>query len=232
MYKVLLMIVILFNAGCASYQSGKFASFIKGNHPPHTPITVEVDELLSDNNYTVINFNFGNKSDQWLRVKSVRLNYKNVTEDKKINVVVGKDISTWYDAIKHKIAVDQWNESVAIGTLAVIGGVTSGIGAYKGNNSLTNLGAATYVGAVGISGFNTYADGLDDVNRAKILPKSHLYTPFSVPLGLYAKKWILLQVKRKHMPRKLYFDVVYISGEKVEYAAQINLGRAKGLRSL
>ena len=56
--KNLLLLLLLFNFGCASYQPGYNANIISGDQPANVPITGELDRKLTTDHYAVINFSF------------------------------------------------------------------------------------------------------------------------------------------------------------------------------
>ena len=220
MHKIFLFFLIL-TTGCASYQPGKYAYIISGDHPLDTPITAKLDKTLTTDHYALIYFNFGNATDHWLRVKKIRLDFNQEEANKKINIVVGKDLSTWAESIKHKVAVDSWNRDILLGPLALIGTISLAASTNSSNPALLYAGVGSLAVFSGISIANDFIDMMDDLGRAKLFPKTHLYTPFSVPAGLYTKRWILLQVKKQSIPDEVFFNVEYLDGKKAKYKIKI-----------
>lgn len=221
MNRLLLLIIVLVHFGCASYQAGNYAEIISGNHPSDVPITGKLDSTLTTKHYAVINFSFGNGSREWLRIKKVRLDFKNKELNKKVNIVFGQDIITWAEAIRHKVAIDQWNKEVIWGSIALAGAVTAAASGSSSDSNLLYAGAGTYTLASGVLVANGIIDKINDLERAKLFPKTHLYQPFSVPAGLFTNRWVLLQVDRDDIPSEIYFDVEYLNGEKVKYRVRI-----------
>ena len=217
----LFILLLIFNVGCASYQSGEYANIVSGTHPVDIPITGSLDETLSTDHYTVINFNFGNDTKEWLRVKKVRLDLKNEQLNKKVNIVVGNDLSTWAESIKHKVDVDQWNKSVIWGSIALVGVAVAVKGGSTGNTDMATAGVGIYSGGLGVLAVNGIIDGLEEMDRAKLFPRTHIYQPFSVPAGLYTKRWVLLKIDRRDIPSEVYFDVEYLDGKKAKYKVSI-----------
>jgi len=216
--KVILILASLLNFGCASYQAGRYAEVVSGEHPNNTPITGKLDRTLSTDHYAVIHFNFGNNSDQWLRVKKVRLDFQDKKLNKVINLVIGKDISTWAESISHKIAIDQWNRDIIIGSIAIAGAV---VGGNSGSSDLAKAGAAVYSGAYGVLVANQMIDQMNNLGRSNLFPRTHLYQSFSVPAGLFTKRWVLLQINRKEVPDHIYFNVEYLDGSKAKYKVKL-----------
>lgn len=225
MNRLLLLIMLLVNFGCASYQSGSYADIVSGDHPSDAPITGKLDSTLTTKHYAVINFSFGNDSKQWLRIKKVRLDFNNKELNNKANIVVGQDIVTWAEAIRHKVEIDQWNKEVIWGSIALVGAVTAS--ASSSNTSLMYAGASTYALASGILVANSVIDKVNDLERAKLFPRTHLYQSFSVPAGLYTNRWVLLQINRGDIPSEVYFDVEYLDGKKAKYKVKIKSSNTK-----
>lgn len=216
----LILLSLLFS--CASYQPGKYADIVSGDHPADTPITAEVDKQLTTENYTFINFSFGNLGDDWRRVKSVRIDFNNKDLNKKASLIVGDDLQTWSSAIQHKLAIDRYNRDVFWGSIALVGATAAIASGRSGNSSGMAAGSLAYTTSLGIMGANSFIDQISDLERASLFPATHLYQPFSIPAGLYSNRWVLLQIKKEDMPRIIYFNVEYLDGKKAYY--QIDLG--------
>lgn len=219
--KYLLLSLLLLNIGCASYQSGGYANVISGDHPSNIPISGKLDSTLTTKHYAVINFTFGNSSKEWLRVKKVRLDFNNEKLNKKANIVVGQDIVTWAESIRHKVAIDQWNKEIIWGSIALAGAVSAAASGSSSNSGLLYAGAGTYALTSGVLVANSIVDKVDDLERAKLFPRTHLYQSFSVPAGLYTNRWILLQIDKGDIPTEVYFDVEYLDGKKAKYKIKI-----------
>lgn len=222
MNRLLLSLMLLINFGCASYQSGNYADVVSGSHPSNSPITGRLDSMLTTKHYAVINFSFGNESKEWLRIKKVRLDFNNEDLNKRANIVVGQDIATWAEAIRHKVAIDQWNEQIIWGSIALAGAVTAAAsGSRSDNSSLAYAGVGTYALASGVLVANSIIDTINDLERAKLFPRTHLYQSFSVPAGLYTNRWILLEINQADIPTEIYFNVEYLDGKKAKYKIKI-----------
>jgi len=213
-----LLIILIISSGCASYQSGNYADIVSGTHPSSTPITGNLDSALTTEHFALINFSFGNMTKEWLRVKKVRLDFRDENLNKKVNVVVGQDLVTWAEAINYKRAIDQWNKQIILGTIALAGNIVANI---DKNSPLGHVGATTDAFASGMLAGNIIVDTINDLERAKLFPQTHLYQPFSVPAGLYTNRWILLQIKKEDIPSHVYFDVEYLDGKKAKYSIRI-----------
>jgi hypothetical protein len=115
-------------------------------------------------------------------VKKARLGFKNTKLNKRIKVVVGQDIITWAEAIGHKVAVDNWNKEIALGSVAVLGAAAAA-GVSRSNKTAVAAGLGRYVAATGVLATNAIVDKVNNLEKAKLFLKTHLYQPFSVPPG-------------------------------------------------
>lgn len=219
--KVILFSLMVFNLGCASYQAGNYAEVVSGEHPEKAPISGLKDETLSTRNYVMVNFTFGNESDEWLRVKKVRLNFDDQEMNKNINIVVGEDIFTWAESIQHKVEVDQWNRDILLGSFAFVAVAASAAGSGSNSPELQVAGLGLYGASAGIIAANGIIDKVNELERAKLFPRTHLYSSFSVPAGLHSQRWILLQVKDAIVPDHVNFDIEYLDGKRANYRIKI-----------
>ncbi len=215
--KFFILSVALFVSSCASYQPGQGALIVKGNHPRNTPITGYIDQDFTTDHYALIQFTFGNQTEDWTRIKSISLDLKS-QEANKASVVLGQDLTDWSDAIQNKIAIDQHNREVLLGSIAAAGVVTM---AASGNRGGAIAGAALYTGSVGVLAANEIADGISELERAKMIPRGHLYSNISIPAGLVVKRWILLKIPYGKIPNSIYLEVTYEKHGKVTYELPI-----------
>lgn len=205
--------MILILTSCASYQPGKDAVVVTGNEPIKTSITGYIDQDFTTDHYVLLQFTFGNQTAEWTRIKSISLDLK-TKEANNASVVLGQDLNDWSDAIQNKIAIDRHNSAVLLGSIAAAGAVTM---IASGNGNGVIAGAALYTGSVGVLAANDIADGISDLERAKMIPKGHLYSKASIPAGLVVKRWILLKIPYEKVPSKVYLDVDYEKNGKVRY---------------
>jgi hypothetical protein len=213
---LILAMALIFNS-CASYQPGKGALIVKGNHPKNTPITGYIDKDFTTDHYVLLQFTFGNKTAEWTRIKNISIDLK-TKEANSASVVLGQDLNDWSDAIQNKIAIDSHNRAVLLGSIAAAGVVTMGA---SGNRGGIVAGAALYTGSIAVLAANDIADGISDLERAKMIPKGHLYSPISIPAGLVVKRWILLKIPYDKIPGNIYLDVNYEKNGKVRYELPI-----------
>ncbi|MCO4793277.1 MAG: hypothetical protein KC493_06185 [Bacteriovoracaceae bacterium] len=219
MKKIIPLLLLLILTSCASYQAGEFAVHETGNHPNNVPIKAKVDSVYTNSPFVFVNFTFGNKNVDWVRVKSIKISQ--TPELSKANIVMGDDLSSWAESMKHKIAIDNHNRQVFIGSVTTALAAAAVVGASKGNVNLAygSLGAMTAV--TGIDEVSKVIAKANDAERSRMIPDDHLLAPFSIPPGLVTKRWILLQSKTGKFPSKIGFEVEYIDGKSANYSVII-----------
>jgi hypothetical protein len=145
----------------------------------------EVDEL-SSRHFGVLAFTFENPTSEWVRIESVNLDFGSDAANQSIFVPWGEDIVSWELASSQQLAIRRANTTTVLSILMVGGTLAAGLGRRSGTGV---VGGAVALGAASA----LWTRALADHTTAATFPPSHLFaTPFSVPPGLFAKKWVLL----------------------------------------
>jgi hypothetical protein len=145
----------------------------------------EVDEL-SSRHFGVLAVTFENPTSEWVRIDSVNLDFGNDALNQSMFVPWGEDIVSWEQATSQRLAIRRANTSTILSVLAVGGTLAAGLGRRSG---VAVIGGAVALGSVTA----LWSKAVADQTSAATFPPSHLFaTPFSVPPGLFAKKWVLL----------------------------------------
>lgn len=62
---------------------------------------------------------------------------------------------------------------------------------------------------------------LNKIEVAKVVPESHLLAPFSIPAGLFIRKWIVLySPKESAYPRDVKIKLTFEDGKSFDYLIQ------------
>ncbi|MFZ4715556.1 MAG: hypothetical protein ACOYL6_17665 [Bacteriovoracaceae bacterium] len=200
---------------CASYHNEHTAIMKDGSRIDKLKVSSAADEKLSSEYFQLLNFTFANDQDDWIRIKRVIISNQTISED--INLVVGDDLVSWANSAKAKLEVDEYNKQMWLG------GVTAALmvaGAAAGAKAGNPIYLAPAFGALGVMVANDYFSKVSELERSKLLPPDHLYSPFSVAPGLFTKKWILLQGKGKPFPCELPIEVEFVDGKKTNFTAR------------
>lgn len=206
---------------CASYNAGESA-IVKNGDSSKLSVKGELVRDYTTDNFILINVGFENMSENWKRFKYVEMVETDSIKDAK--VVVGNDLVTWSESMKTKLAVDQHNRSVLVGSIAGLAAV--GAGVVSGNNGDLKLAKGLVIGGsalLSLEAINEVSKKADALELASLVPRSHLYHPFAVAPGLVSKKWILLQIKKDHIPCFVDFQLTDIADQKTHYRLDLNV---------
>jgi hypothetical protein len=145
----------------------------------------EMDELSSEH-FGVLAVTFENPTNDWVRIESVNLDFGSANRNQSIFVPWGEEIVSWELATAQRNAIRRINTDHALSLLAMGGAIAAGAGRGSAVGAVGGIVALGSVGAL-------WARAIDQHTTAATFPPAHLFaTPFSVPPGLFAKKWVLL----------------------------------------
>ena len=148
-------------------------------------VTGEELEELSSTYFGVLAFTFENPTNEWVRIENIILDFGSQARNASIAVPWGEEIVSWEQATSQRNAIRHANTATLLGMLMVGGFVA----ARAGGRTTAPVGGV--VGLAAVSGL--VARSLADRTSALTFPPAHLFaTPFSVPPGLFSKKWVLL----------------------------------------
>ena len=219
--QILMLIQLIWLGSCASYNPGKYADAVQGEHPRGTPINAEVDTTFSTDPFVYVNITFGNKStDRWTRIKKIR--FTNIGGVENARLVVGPDLFYWSEGVRRKVAIDNHNSQVFWGSMAGLMAAGPAVSGSKGNFQLTSGLAGGALLKAGVLDINNIVDKASSLERSALVPPTHIYQPFSVPPGLFISRWAVFEVPEHKEIEFLEFEVEYLSGKKAQYKVQID----------
>lgn len=217
----LLMVQLIWLGSCASYNPGKYADVLKGEHPGGTPINADVNSDFSPNPFVYVNITFGNKStERWTRIKKIR--FTNIGGIEGARLIVGPDLFYWSEGVRRKVAIDNHNSQVFWGSMAGIMAAGAAVSSSKGNFGLAKGLAGGALFTAGVMDINAIADQATSLEMSALVPPTHIYRPFSVPPGLYISRWAVFEVPQNKEIEFLEFEVEYLSGKTAHYKVQID----------
>ena len=209
--KLLLLSFIL--SSCASIHQGEVAKttnkYVVGSG--------RIMHDMSDEYHTFVNFTFENMTNKWMRVKKVEFSCDEKCM-KNTKILLGKDLITWSEAASSKKALEDYNRSMLLGGLAIAG---AAVAASSNSSGGQTAGLAAY--GVGVGGLATQDinKSLNKIEVAKVVPESHLLAPFSIPAGLFIRKWIVLySPKESAYPRDVKIKLTFEDGKSFDYLIQ------------
>jgi hypothetical protein len=212
MKNVYLVAIVFVLSSCASYTNGKKASAI-GEKKQDVTVKAFINKEFTTDYFTFVQVDFVNNTKDWKDIKKVTLN----SSDKDIKIIVGPRLRDWNNAIRQKVAIDRYNREVLFGAAMGVAAVAAIDSSYKGNVENSKAFLAAMAGTAVASDINNLTNNISDLERAVIFPTTHLMAPFSIPPGLFAKRWILLQIKSDVQLVTFSFNVHYKDGSKNTY---------------
>lgn len=194
-FSVLILALVLVT-GCASVHQGNFATSIDGddtgpeNKSKTTALGLMVsgaeDSSLSSKYFGHIQLTFENKSNHWVHIKKVTVQFEDESVNQKTVIPVGGDLTSWAEAAQNAKAIRDYNTSLLLSSVAAVGGAAMSRGGTTGQvGALALIGSGTALTVKGVM------DIKSDIELAKVVPSSHLLSPeFIIPPGLATKKWV------------------------------------------
>jgi hypothetical protein len=145
---------------------------------------------------------FENLSSEWRRIERLQLDFgAQVQAGGGVSLLDPEQLTAWYQATLQRIDVRGTYEAAALSELYVLGTTAAAVGAVAREAELA-AGGKALAGSIGaIAGVREYRDQLEHAERVRTLPSTYLLSvPFSIPPGLFAKKWIVLGTHDRRTP--------------------------------
>jgi len=193
-WPLFLPLFFIWFTGCATVESAHPAHPIGAdgrlskNRETTSGLAVSGEELeeLSSPHFGVLAFTFVNPTSEWLRIDDVNLDFGGEAQNNSIALPWGEEITSWELATSQRNAIRHANTTVLLSGLMAGGILAASVG---GRSTAGRIGGVVALGAAG----GMWARAVSDNTAAATFPPAHLFaTPFSVPPGLFAKKWVLL----------------------------------------
>jgi hypothetical protein len=220
---ILLVFLSSFSISCASISNSNLAhqyssdgKLLKNDKTKlGLKITAEEDSEMSSKYFGLIDMTFENDTEKWIRINNVSLDFGSEEINKAVKIVSGQDIIAWKDAMQKLKEINDYNKSLVLGTIAVLGATSA---MTSSNQNVKAIGAFSGIGALTALTVDEYNKNLSRIENTKIFPQNHLMAEdLNIPPGLFAKKWILLNSSNhKKIGIIDYFNMTYVteSGEK------------------
>lgn len=203
MKKVFLgLFVLLFLVSCAYKHSGGYAKVINKSgeviqvgKKTNLGLIISCSEnmRLSSKYFGMIDFTFENKTQDWIHIKNIKIDFGKKIINENVKIISGKDISRWYAAIERRIAIKDYNKQMVESVLL---GVGVGLSQFSRDINVQRAGGLIGLMAGTSLLINEFNQNLDKLEKSKIFPKNHLLVEdVVIPPGLFVKKWLLLNSK-------------------------------------
>lgn len=221
-YSFILTILFLFSCiSCAQVHSGHYAVpldqplNIKRTNIKHQEQTVlgllisgKENKAFSSKYFAVIDFTFENLSQEWIRIKKIKINFENEKINKNIKFTSGNDLTIWHASTKKRNIIKDFNTEMVLGAITAFG---AGLAAGSDQKNVKDFGNVLAVGGAASLSVYEFNKVLNSIEKSAIFPESHLFaTDFVIPPGLFVKKWLLCNSKNHN-------ETGYISHIFLEY---------------
>ena len=223
MKRRLLLLLILTAAmmftGCETVDKSNYAESVtkvagEDEGKTKTGLVISGDEAdsISTEYFGTVEFVFRNTTDEWIRVKNLKISFGDENIDKNVLVPVGQDLYEWQKAFTKQLAIDYRNKSRFLATAAFISGAVT---AATSDSKEANRAAAVFGTAVAAMAINDINSAAKMENMAATAyPEDHLLGGnFAVPPGLFANKFIVLNSRKNS-------EIGYLSKIIIEYETE------------
>lgn len=193
MKSIVSLLLALVLVGCASIHNGNYAKNEKGESIKKGNLIVSGIEnsSLSSQYFLPIDFTFENLTNEFVTITAVKVEFKETEANAQMSVPMGSELVAWSKAAQQNAAISDYNTALVLGSIAVAGAVGAQSNSSAGNAAAI-AGATAFVG-LSVQEIN---NNLSALEKAKILPETHIYSgDFVIPPGLHSKKWIAFYAK-------------------------------------
>jgi hypothetical protein len=221
MTKAILALSFLALGACATVHRGNMAEQTSGDKVSELAISaLELSDPAKEG-FSMVAFNFENKSDQWMRVEYAEVL---IDEDaaKLISVVRGKDLVDWHSAMRSRAEMEQQNREMTQFGLALLGAGLAVGGAASGNRNTAVAGAAIYSASVSWAAADMINSQFMLAQNPKAVPSEYIYTSFSIPPGMFLRKWVLLNKPVGQRVTELPIAVQFVDGRRMVMNTKLN----------
>lgn len=183
-------------------------------------LIVSGDELSHDSSryFGALSVTFENRTADSIRVDRVALDFPSIPHNDGIFIPWGDDLASWANATAERDAIRLNNTNAALSAVA-LGGMA--VATAQGRGPARHFGGLVPLSNVSMVAVNDDAGDLGGAQRMQPFGEGHLLTvPFSIPPGLFAKKWIVINTRGSGLPcitsAVVTYDVAGRGTERVE----------------
>lgn len=217
-FAITLMIAM---SACASVHPGEMARRNDGSSPLPLDVSVNTIDVEKGSPFQLVQVTYENTSDDWVRISKAEALTGDSAKNH-INVVVGKDLVAWAEAVAAKEDLERQNQEILQTTALVAGAATSVAGAASGNETLETAGLAVVMGTSVWAAADVFSARKRQANSPRLIPESHLYAETIVPPKMFIRRWILFSKPTNTLLPWVVFSVETAEGKKATYTLQMN----------
>ena len=166
-------------------------------------ISGEEAETASTDYFGTLEFVFRNPTEEWIRVKKIKLSFGNEEIDKNIFIPVGDDLYNWQKAYLKEIEINNVNRNRFLATTAFLSGAVSIAANNNKTRDVANVALITSIAATALNDIN-YSGKVEGIEKT-IYPEDHLLAGnFGIPPGMFVNKFIVINSKNNSKIGYLY----------------------------
>jgi hypothetical protein len=193
-------VLLLGLAGCAEMVGGRQGTSLDAEGKPSeaaakaAKLKVSAGEInrMSSPYFGEIELTFENPTGQWVRVKTVQVDFGDEKKNKAAAIPWGMQLESWIEATRQRNALRNADEAA---TLEIIAGLTAlavVAGGARGGGAEVVAGMLPLGAAAAMTRRQGTAE-TEDVTTAPLFGAGHLLAgPFEVPPGLLVKRWLVV----------------------------------------
>ncbi len=222
--KTVLRTISLFVAvllvSCASVHPGNLGVAVPGDSKPSLSVSAQLVGELSDPNYAFVSVTIENKSGNIIRVHDGQVSL-DAAGTNSPNVLVGKDLIAWIDAAKSREKLQREN-SRTLNQFLVFGGLaTSLVGVGTNNSTVGAVGGGVFAAGSLRSFSDSEGHRRSEAEVAERLPETHLGSSYSIPAGLFLRKWVVFAKSAGKTPPGLFIQLTLEDRSEEKHAVAL-----------
>jgi hypothetical protein len=185
-------------SACATIHDGSYAQpldasgkTVKSN-PTASGLVISGSEIadLASPHFGAVQITFENATGSWVHIRTIALGFGGAAKTASVFVPWGEELASWQRAIAIRNDIHRVNTSTTLAAFAIIGATVEGL---SKNQATAAVGGLLAAGTLGTAVGRGLVENANAAQVAPMFPETHLLTlPFSVPPGLFAKRWIVL----------------------------------------
>ncbi|MEM7183197.1 MAG: hypothetical protein AAF518_19960 [Spirochaetota bacterium] len=185
-------------SNCATIHSQHFAIPVNGkgdaiqSKSSDFGLVVSSHEIteLSSTYFGVIEFTLENKSQAWIKLEKVSIDFLDTRINKNVKILSGKELLAWNHAIQRKIKIDAYNEFTLLASLKLLADTIELASEDERVKSWSRFSSLGLESSMNVESFKQSQE------KNLFLPKDHLLnSQLVIPPGLFEKKYLVLNTK-------------------------------------
>jgi len=200
-FRVFVLGLTFLISGCASNHSGYLAEDQSENKIKDKTLVISAEQSfnLSSEYFGYIVVTFENQTGEWFELSDLNMDFPGEDLNGSIKPLSGEKLVQWQRSISLRNRIRNHNESLALGSLLVVGALSSS----SNNKSTSRVGTNTMLATAGVTAVKNIGENVEKISNSQAVPDTHLAGDILVPPMLSTKKWIVFNTKEPHQIRDI-----------------------------